>query len=267
MLGVINNSLAAAGNRNQRTRYDYAAAAVTWNEKCMQELEKPADPRRKMFPKTVPLIENFHTKWLQHENQKKTLRQTVPLDTGDGVVQSVVAQHSVRDLRKQLQDESTGVRPPVLGAPIQSRKRVRNDNDNDNTNNTNNDTTRLTLPPAEVSQATRNPGVMEIVARGESLVLSATSVGAAAAPSNTNKVRCLRCGNEKVGDLHPGDGAANKLEYCKVPENERHEGWIVPNGFQIGDTREKTDSRAVRGAWKRQKKELDIEDEQQFDGW
>jgi hypothetical protein len=33
MLGVINNSLAAAGNRNQRTRYDYAAAAVTWNEK------------------------------------------------------------------------------------------------------------------------------------------------------------------------------------------------------------------------------------------
>jgi hypothetical protein len=156
----------------------------------MQELEKPADQRRKMFPKTVPVIEKFHTKWLQHENQKKTLRQTVPLDTGDSVVQSGVAQHSVRDLRKQLQEESTEVRPPVVGAPIQSRKRVRNDNDN-----TNNDTTRLTLPPAEVSQATRNPGVMEIVARGENLVLSAASVGAAAAPSNMNKVRCLRCGN------------------------------------------------------------------------
>ena len=79
-------------------------------------------------------------------------------DSPIGVVQSVAAQHSVRDLRKQLQEEFTGARPPVVGAPIQSRKRARNDDDN-----TNIDTTRLTLPPPEVSQATRNPGVMEIV--------------------------------------------------------------------------------------------------------
>jgi hypothetical protein len=163
----------------------------------MQELEKPVDQRRKMFQKTVPLIERFHKTWLQNENQKKTLRQTVPLDTGDGVVQSVVAQRSVRNLQKQLQEESTGVRPPVAGAPIQSRKRARNDNANI-------DTTRLTLPPAEVSQATRNPGVMEIIARGDNLVLPAAAVAAAAAPSNMKKVRCLRCGKEKVGELHPG---------------------------------------------------------------
>jgi hypothetical protein len=66
------------------------------------------------------------------------------------------------------------VRPPIVGAPIQSRKRARNENDN-------NETARLTLPPAEVSQATRNPGVIEIVARGEDLLLPAASASATAA--------------------------------------------------------------------------------------
>jgi hypothetical protein len=60
-----------------------------------------------LFPKTVPLIEKFHKNWLQYENQKRTLRQTVPLGTGDGGAQSIIAQHSVRDLRMQLQEEST----------------------------------------------------------------------------------------------------------------------------------------------------------------
>ena len=41
MLDVLNNNPAAVGNRNQRARFDYAATAVKWNEKCMQELEKP----------------------------------------------------------------------------------------------------------------------------------------------------------------------------------------------------------------------------------
>jgi hypothetical protein len=30
-------------------------------------------------------------------------------------------------------------------------------------------------------------------------------------------------------------GAAITPEYCKVPVNERHKGWIVPEGFEIGD--------------------------------
>ncbi len=147
------------------------------------------------------------------------------------------------------------VRPPVVGAPIQSRKRALNDNDNINA-------TQLRLPPSEVSQATRNPGVMEVVARGENLVPPAASVGAAAAPSNMSKLRCLRCGKKKVSDLHPGDG----VEYCKVPENERHEGWIVPAGYGIGDTRRKADRQSIRRAWKLQKEDLSIRDEQQFDG-
>ena len=148
------------------------------------------------------------------------------------------------------------VRPPVVGAPIQSRKRALNDNDNINA-------TQLRLPPSEVSQATRNSGVMEVVARGENLVPPAASVGAAAAPSNMRKLRCLRCGKKKVSDLHPGDG----VEYCKVPENERHEGWIVPDGFNIGDTRKKADSRAVRRAWKGRRIALEIKEEEEFDGW
>jgi hypothetical protein len=122
----------------------------------MQELEKPAEMRLKMFRKTMPLIEKFHRKWLQHDNQRKTLRQAVPLDTGEGAVQSFLASHYVQELRKKLQEESKKVRPPAVGAPVQSRKRARNDN---------NDNARLPLPPAEVSQARRNPGVMESVAR------------------------------------------------------------------------------------------------------
>jgi hypothetical protein len=49
----------------------------------------------------------------------------------------------------------------------------------------------------------------------------------------------------------------------KVPENGRHDGGIVPDGFHIGDA----GCRAIRRAWKRQKRDLEIEDEQQFDGW
>ena len=108
---------------------------------------------------------------------------------------------------------------------------------------------------------------MEIVARGEDLVLPAATAIAAATPSNMRKVRCLRCGKEKVGELHPGDGAANKLGYCKVPENERHNGWIVPDGFAIADTRPKAGSKSIRRAWKRRKEILKITDEQHFDGW
>jgi hypothetical protein len=195
--------------------------------------------------------------------QRKTLRQTVPMDTGDGVVQSVLASHSVRDQRKQLQEDSTVVRPPALGAPIQSRKRAHNDSEN-------NDTPRFALPPVEVSQATRNPGVMKIVGREAHLLLPAAALVRVASASRTvYKARCYRCGRAKVGELgvHPGDGAANKLEYWKVPENERQEGWNVPDGYAIGDTRGKADRKSIRRAWKRLKKEKGIEDEQQFDGW
>jgi hypothetical protein len=38
-----NSPVAAAGNRNQRTRFGYAEAAVNWNQQYMQELEKLAD--------------------------------------------------------------------------------------------------------------------------------------------------------------------------------------------------------------------------------
>jgi hypothetical protein len=44
MLELIHNSaVAAAGNRNQRTHFGCAEAAVNWNQQCMQELEKLAD--------------------------------------------------------------------------------------------------------------------------------------------------------------------------------------------------------------------------------
>jgi hypothetical protein len=107
----------------------------------------------------------------------------------------------------------------------------------------------------------------EIAGRERDLVLPAASVDAASAGGMVNKARCYRCGRAKVGELHPGDGAANKPEYCKVPENERHEGWIVPSGYAAGDAKLKADHRSIRRAWKRQKATLSIREEQQFEGW
>ena len=71
-----------------------------------------------MFLKTMQPIKKLYKKWLQLYNQRKTLRQAVPFDTGDGAVQSVLAHHSVQKLRKKLQEESTEVRPPAVGAPM-----------------------------------------------------------------------------------------------------------------------------------------------------
>jgi hypothetical protein len=60
----------------------------------------------------------------------------------------------------KLHKESTKVRLPAVGAPVQSRKRDHYDK---------NENAQLPLPPAEVSQTRRNPGVMESVAREASL--------------------------------------------------------------------------------------------------
>jgi hypothetical protein len=95
----------------------------------------------------------------------------------------------------------------------------------------------------------------------------ASSVIATLSFSKMKAVCCLCCGREKTGELHPGDGAANKQGYCKLPDNEQHQGWVVPAGYAIGDTRGKADTRAIKWAWKRRKEELGILDEQQFDGW
>lgn len=81
----------------------------------------------------------------------------------------------------------------------------------------------------------------------------------------TTSRRCLRCGLEKKGATHDGGTTCTAVEYCTSAD--RQEGWVVPDGYEVGDVRPRASMKAVVSAWKRRKEELSIQDRFKFSGW
>lgn len=73
-----------------------------------------------------------------------------------------------------------------------------------------------------------------------------------------SKFRCYRCGLHKTGEDHKAGSAKNSVEYYTVPVEKRLNGWIVPDGYEVGDTRKAAETRTVRRNWNRHKQQNGI---------
>ena len=98
---------------NQRTSCDYESAAETWNKQCLAELEKPFEQRQKRFPKTAGHIRSFYNKHLRDLNARATVRQSIMVDRGNGVQETVVASRELRRIQQEHQAQNLPVRAPI----------------------------------------------------------------------------------------------------------------------------------------------------------
>jgi hypothetical protein len=73
---------------------------------------------------------------------------------------------------------------------------------------------------------------------------------------------------EKIGSNHKPNAAINYVEYCTVPNYNHMIHWIVPIGFEVGDTRKSKAHTSIKNTWKRRKRELNVSlHEEDFPIW
>jgi hypothetical protein len=125
-------------------------------------------------------------------------------------------------------------------------------------------------PPADILGASTEPIILHIAQQHQHLKKPASSnlQMPASSKKRKRKMRCLRCGGEKLGSHHKPNAPNTSAEYCAVPSLYRTSYWLVPDGYEIGDTKKKTGNSSIKYKWKRRKKELGLPlDEPNFPGW
>jgi hypothetical protein len=86
--------------------------------------------------------------------------------------------------------------------------------------------------------------------------------------TGTRSLRCHRCGHARLGSDHFANTATNSKDYCMVPPEDRFPHWIVPPGYDAGDTRPKVSHYAMKVNWNRRKIDLGLPLwEPLFPGW
>jgi hypothetical protein len=129
-------------------------------------------------------------------------------------------------------------------------------------------------PPADILGASTQPRSMQLfrnisTCKHQRLQIPASSnlQMPASSKKRKRKMRCLRCGGEKLGSHHKLNAPTTSAEYFAVPSLYLTSHWLVPDGYEIGDTRKKTRNSSIKYKWKRRKKELGLPfDESNFPG-
>jgi len=245
VLALIASHSNTGSSSNQHSACNFESAAATWNKRCMGELEKPFAERRKMFPKTASHLQVFWNRHLRERNARATARQTIVVDRGNGLQETVLLSEEMLRIQQSHQAGCIAARKPVKFPAMQ----LAPSGDGD----------RVAVPPVEVAgQIQRNAQLMDVVRRGDHLV-----------PPRVRKVskskRCCRCGLEKAGDCHAGGASRTATEYCTSTRSQQ--GWIVPAGCAVGDKRAADSQRQIKRNWKEHKASQSIEDEVVFQGW
>lgn len=125
------------------------------------------------------------------------------------------------------------------------------------------------IPSARTKNTTQNQTVMGVIGGQKHLnppVLVAAPVHRRVAMP-TQKKRCLRCGLHKSGIHHKGKAKKDSQEYCSVPESKRWPGWIVQQGYGVGDTRKAEALRTAQRDWRRYRAEHMIDEHPDFVNW
>jgi len=250
---------------NQHGSIDYDAATTAWNSLCDDEMVKPVEKRAKMFPKTASLLRKFHNDEDRRENERRTLRQIVDVESS-GVVHPILLRRGVHDVRQELQDGNKRAEemptPRPEPAPLPRPTTVEQGQGD-----------AVALPPMEVHAATCNASVMETVREGRHLGVPVPLWAVPPAPiavthqEPASQYRCYRCGLHKTGKAHASNSAKNSIGYCTVAPADRFPGWIVPPGYEVSDTRKASDARTVKRAWKRHKEVNGIVEHEDFQDW
>jgi len=245
VLALIASHSAPGSSTNQRSACNFEAAAAAWNKRCMTELEKPFGERRKMFPKTASHLQVFWNRHLRERNAVLTARQTIVVDRGNGLKETVLLSNEMLDIQQPHQAGCLPARKAVSFPPMQ----LAPSGDGD----------RVPIPPIETAGQIRgNVELMRVVQRGDHL-----------APPRVKRVshakRCCRCGLEKTGSCHAGGVSRTSADCCTSTRSQN--GWIVPAGCALGDTRAVASQRQIKADWNKHKKNHSIEDEMLFQGW
>jgi hypothetical protein len=245
---ILHHRTSTGSNANQHGSICFDSAVVDWNSLCDDEMAKPPAQRRKMFPKTASLLRSFYKEEKRRENEKKTQRQIVQIREEDGVRQSVVVARGIRSFREEIRNEGmAGIvfAPPRSEPPAMPKSTTVAPGEGD----------AVAVPPLEIHAARANSVVMDTVQAGHHLNDPAFTAAASTEVLSTTvaprkRQRCHRCGYSRTGSHHKGKAARNAPEYCTVPVGERFSGWIVPCGYEVGDTRSANDPKTVKREWK-----------------
>lgn len=129
----------------------------------------------------------------------------------------------------------------------------------------------MDLPPIKVNAARQNSFVMETIAAAAHLIAPVQPAAVVPRPAlarpKRQTARCFRCGLKRSGVHHTSKVKRTTQEYCTVPREQRLNGWIVPNGYEVNDWRSVKDSRAIRRDWRRHREANNIQEHPEFEDW
>ena len=76
---------------------------------------------------------------------------------------------------------------------------------------------------------------------------------------------CLWCGKAKEGIYHEGGASGTSVDHCTAAE--KHEGWVTPAGYDVGDQQKPLSNHQIKKLWLQCRKAMGICNDANYAKW